>query len=575
MSSQNLSRRKFLQIAGVAAASAVAASVPGFLGLLTPVLAANAWYVAPTGSDNNAGTQAAPFQSVTKAQSVAATGDTVYLRGGTYNIAQSQIARTDSLYAYVHDISKSGISYLAYPGETPIFNFSAVKPSGLRVTGFFVSASNCYFKGFEVIGMQVTITTHTGSECVRVEGNNNTFEMLKLHDGMGLGIALNRHAAGNLVLNCDAYNNWDSVSEGGFGGNTDGFGCHTTGAGNIFRGCRAWNNSDDGFDCITCAGAATFDHCWAYSNGKQASGDGNGFKIGGFGADPTTVPPNPVPVHTVMYCLSANNKSHGFYANHQPGQAAVWTNNTSYNHAAGDFDTLERTADMSADKAGTLEVMHNNLAYLGTITKDYAETGSIVTNNSWTLPVTVSAADFQSVDATQMTLPRAADGSLPNITFMHLVSGSDLAGLGCFTSTTPNPTNTPTRTNTPVGPTNTPTRTNTPGTGPTNTPSRTPTPGTGPTLTPTRTPTPGSGAACSPVNGTITAPFTQDGVGTFCWQSTNLGAYVNSWNLDNLTINGVNCTNVYVAAGSLPAKINGFWYVTYTSSVAWGHFETK
>jgi hypothetical protein len=37
-----------------------------------------------------------------------------------------------------------------------------------------------------------------------------------------------------------------------------------------------------------------------------------------------------------------------------------------------------------------------------------------------------------SLDPTQMTTARNADGTLPTITFMHLVSGSDLAGLGCF-----------------------------------------------------------------------------------------------------------------------------------------------
>jgi hypothetical protein len=137
-------------------------------------------------------------------------------------------------------------------------------------------------------------------------------------------------------------------------------------------------------------------------------------------------------------------------------------------------------------------------------------------------------------------------------------------------------TNTPTRTNTPVSitatRTNTPTKTNTPG-GVTATLTRTPT--TGPTATRTITPTPGSGAACSPVTSTVTAPFTFDGTGTFCWQSSNLGTYVNSWNTSSVTINGVNATNLYVAAGSYPAKIGGFWYVKYTSTVAWGHFEAK
>ena len=133
------------------------------------------------------------------------------------------------------------------------------------------------------------------------------------------------------------------------------------------------------------------------------------------------------------------------------------------------------------------------------------------------------------------------------------------------------PTNTPTKTNTPGVPTNTPTRTNTPGV-PTNTP-------VGPTNTPvvpTNTPTQGSGGgACSPVTSTITAPFSFDGAGTFCWQSSSLGSYINSWNTTSVTINGVNATNLYVGSGSYPAKINGFWYVSYNSSVAWSHFEAK
>ena len=87
--------------------------------------------------------------------------------------------------------------------------------------------------------------------------------------------------------------------------------------------------------------------------------------------------------------------------------------------------------------------------------------------------------------------------------------------------------------------------------------------------------TPTVGSACSPVTSTITAPFTYDGIGAFCWQSSNLGSYINSWNTTSLTVNGVNETNVYVAAGSLPARINGYWYVSYNSAVSYGHFEAK
>jgi endoglucanase len=107
------------------------------------------------------------------------------------------------------------------------------------------------------------------------------------------------------------------------------------------------------------------------------------------------------------------------------------------------------------------------------------------------------------------------------------------------------------------------------------------------TLTPTRTatatavpptasvtPTTGAGA-CSPVTASITAPFTFDGAGAFCWQIATIPSYANNWNLASLTINGVNFTGVYVAAANLPAKINGFYYISYTGNFAWSHFELK
>jgi len=109
---------------------------------------------------------------------------------------------------------------------------------------------------------------------------------------------------------------------------------------------------------------------------------------------------------------------------------------------------------------------------------------------------------------------------------------------------------------------------------PTATPVRTATSGSTPTSVRTATPG-GNGTTCSPVSAAITAPFIKDGAGAFCWQSSNLGSYINSWNLASLTVNGVNYTNLWASTASLPAKVNGYWYVSYNSTVAWGHFETK
>jgi endoglucanase len=157
-----------------------------------------------------------------------------------------------------------------------------------------------------------------------------------------------------------------------------------------------------------------------------------------------------------------------------------------------------------------------------------------------------------------------------------------LDGTGATSTSTPTGitstfTRTPTRTSTATGTvatntfTRTPTRTATPTftlTGPSPTFTRTPTQTNTPTFTPT-------GGLCSPVTATIAAPFNQDGVGTFCWQSSNLGTYINSWNVAKLTVNGVDFTNKYAVIANLPAKINGYWYVSYTGNFTWSHFETK
>lgn len=78
-------------------------------------------------------------------------------------------------------------------------------------------------------------------------------------------------------------------------------------------------------------------------------------------------------------------------------------------------------------------------------------------------------------------------------------------------------------------------------------------------------------SVCSPATA-ISVPFTKDGAGTFCYQVSSLCANINSWNLTTLSINGNNYTNIWVASSSI-APLNGAYTITYSSSVAWGHFE--
>jgi ribosomal protein S27E len=93
------------------------------------------YYVSPSGSDANPGTQASPFKTIAKAQSVVRTVNTsmtgdivVTLRGGTYAL--------DSTLAFgPADGGTNGnyVRYVAYTGETPLIT------GGQPITGWTVS----------------------------------------------------------------------------------------------------------------------------------------------------------------------------------------------------------------------------------------------------------------------------------------------------------------------------------------------------------------------------------------------------------------------------------------------------
>ena len=312
---------------------------------------------------------------MSRAQKGAEAGDTVYLRGGTYSVTEKQIETKERIWATVFDMERSGkdgkpIRYVNYKGERPVFDFSGVKPAGLRVIAFNVTGSWLEFQGFEVTGVQVTIKTHTQSECFENRGSHNVYEGLAMHDGMGIGFYL-LDGSDNLVLNCDAYRNWDPVSEDGRGGNTDGFGCHPRkgAVNNVLRGCRAWFNSDDGYDCINSGEAVTFDHCWAFYNGFSTEfkslGDGNGFKAGGYGhlaAGGGAV--GGAVDHVVKFCVAVGNKARNkFYLNHHMA-GDEWLNDSAYRNGV-DFDMVERVGDDINRRAGVGQIIRNCLAYKG------------------------------------------------------------------------------------------------------------------------------------------------------------------------------------------------------------------
>lgn len=141
--------------------------------LTRPGLAAGAiYYVAPTGNDANPGTEAQPWRTIQKAANSVNPGDTVFVRGGSYNEVVL-LTRSGTADNY--------ITFQNYPGETPIID-GAGKSSSDYWNGLFairgVSTAN-RTQYIKVIGLRVQ---NSGSNagfgiscyyCANVEIRNN------------------------------------------------------------------------------------------------------------------------------------------------------------------------------------------------------------------------------------------------------------------------------------------------------------------------------------------------------------------------------------------------------------------
>lgn len=429
------------------------------LTLLTAIVTATdakVIYVAPQGDDAAAGTIDAPLATLPAAYRLTEGGDTVCFRGGTYNVTDSQVMKIEGVYAFVFALEKAGTAehrtcYMGYPGERPVFDFSALMLDGKhRFAAFYLGADYVHLRNFDIVGVPVRIKGHTQSECVSARrGSHCIVEDIAMHDGMAIGYYQKR-GSHNLVVDCDAYNNYDDYSEGPYGGNVDGFGCHvfdTFEVGNVFRRCRAWRNSDDGFDLISCAAPVEIDHCMAFYNGYCPSsnpadtvnfvsaGDGNGFKAGGWGMNKRkTKCPDVCPSHYIHHSLAYRNKAHGFYANHHLA-GNTWENNTSCGNRSN-YNMLNRKNTFEAiDVPGYDHSLANNVSWTFT---DASLGGHLInidpdrvtlTNNSFAPSVSsveVTAEMFVSTSVSLLFTRRLPDGRLPSIDFLRGKAGTIL-----------------------------------------------------------------------------------------------------------------------------------------------------
>ena len=398
----------------------------GVLFAACPAYCTNYYYVAPDGNDSNDGSIGSPFKTITQAHTVVVAGDNIFLRGGVH------------YYTTKISISKSGasgnrITLQAYQNEVPILDFSGMPRDGnSRAIQMSAVADYWHFKGFTI--------RYAGDNGLYTNSSYNIFEQLVTHSNEDSGIQLTANSSGspsyNQVINCDSYLNFDPADDGE---DADGFAAkgasgwtYSLGPGNVFRGCRAWNNSDDGWDFWYAGNSVRVEDCWSFRNGENVwgvedyEGDGQGFKLGQGGGE-----------HILIRCMSYNNQHKGFDLNRSTTDA---TGVTLYNCTG--VGNLGDNFKFDNPTTGAIHVLRNNLSHLGSVT-----IGTLIddANNSWN-GFTVTDSDFVSLDpnfdpivdpndynnadSNGLDGPREPDGGLPALSFLRLTWSSSLVDGG-------------------------------------------------------------------------------------------------------------------------------------------------
>src|SRR6185295_2175603 len=355
-------------------------------------LGANTYYVAPTTTGSPNGSFASPFTSITTAINTAAPGDTIYLRGGTYNLNT-----TISIGSSKNGTAANPYSLLNFPGEAPVLDFRGEAYSATNSGQKGISLNGSYWR---IKGLTVQYAADNG---IAIAGSNNIVERViaRQNQDSGFLISGSNQTSNNLLLNCDSYGNFDY---GAVGENADGFAVkfRGLGPGNVISGARAYDNGDDGFDFWQAEHGVTVTNSWAFHNGVATAfnnpagfaGDGNGIKLG---HDSGT--------HALSNMLVWSNPANGVDIN---GNATALEGDpptiahgvTIYNVTSAmngknfQFDENPTTASPP-----TAHILRNNVSYSGSTT---IVTGNTADHNTFAGPggtpagLGATAADFLS-----------------------------------------------------------------------------------------------------------------------------------------------------------------------------------
>jgi hypothetical protein len=377
------------------------------------------YYVAPGGDDRNPGTIEAPFATVKRAHDNEALqpGDVIYLRGGTYYpTMQTVFNKTgDSNNYYVLS---------SYPGEFPVIDGQKIPEGDIDFsstpTWVFDNAEYWKIRGPIHLtngrGAGVFIEESRFIEFDRVESSYNGKRAARA----GHGFWIYSSATSDILFNnCDSHHNanhlWRSGEDQVVNQYQHGDGWRIFAGTNIrLVGCRAWHNLDDGYDFTQAGDPVEMVECWAaYSGIDDGDGsitgtpnkpmrrwEGDGIKLGY---------ENHTGQHRAIRCLSWNNHCHGWTVRGGPYEI---DNSAAYNNAEEAFSGINNEPNVRRNTYG----FRNRLGDGG--------------GADGFSGVTISEADFISLDDAGMLGPRKADGGLPETDFLKPVQGGRLVDTG-------------------------------------------------------------------------------------------------------------------------------------------------
>jgi len=423
------------------------------------VTAQTNYYISPVGDDSTGdGSIANPWFQIGYASTQLSAGDTLFVRGGTYDYGSQQTIS-------VSGTAGNEVVFINYPDETPAFDFwnydvSSDPPASI----FGVRAENRTYLKF--IGLHVRRLWNINTDDGRASGwavNNCqyiTFTRCVVDSIAGRGFQATNGSTNVYYYYCDAF--WCADPQDLDPGNAGtGFLVAATGSSSLtmndsiyYYQCRAWQCADQGFG-NTGNTYTIYEKNWSFSNGirpEYPNGGGHGFKY-------TLLPSAIDSIQTLMKNnIAIYNYRIGFHENSNSNRpnSRIYNNLSAKNREQNFLVGYAYTGNIEDGK----NIYRNNIGYDsnwnnndGPNWRDFSITSGAVaihSHNSWDEPLTepwpsstsmsspawVNDSQFLAVpdsitNFAIMTAPRQPNGELPDLgDYWRLAPTSGLLNAG-------------------------------------------------------------------------------------------------------------------------------------------------